>query len=118
MKRYIWLILIIVLFIGFISGIFIGRSTSGSIVSPTVKLTDEDIGSTITKDDSSLIDINIASLSELIKLRGIGETLAQRIIDYRIYNGPFKRIDDIKNVTGIGEKLYDSMKDKITVNIN
>ena len=46
---------------------------------------------------------------------GIGETTAQKIIDYRETNGKFKTIEDIKNVSGIGEAKYESLKDKITV---
>jgi competence protein ComEA len=48
-------------------------------------------------------------------LPGIGDTLAGRIIDYRVKNGPFKRIEDIKNVSGIGEKRYEAIEDMIKV---
>ena len=62
----------------------------------------------------SKIDINICTKEELITLPGIGEVLAGRILDYREEN-LFKTIDDIKNVSGIGEKKYDSIKELITV---
>ncbi|WP_245984593.1 helix-hairpin-helix domain-containing protein [Biomaibacter acetigenes] len=61
------------------------------------------------------ININTASLSELDTLPGIGPTTAQKIIDYRTQNGPFKSIEDIKNVSGIGEKKFEQIKDKIKV---
>ncbi|MBR4904169.1 MAG: helix-hairpin-helix domain-containing protein [Selenomonadaceae bacterium] len=64
---------------------------------------------------SNLININTADAEELATLKGIGNSLAQRIIDYREQNGAFKTIDEIKNVRGIGEKKFDAFKDKITV---
>jgi competence protein ComEA len=64
---------------------------------------------------TDLININTASADELDKLPGIGQTTAQRIIDYRTSNGPFATIEDIINVPGIGTATYDEIKDLITV---
>ncbi len=61
------------------------------------------------------ININKASLSELKLLPNIGESKAQAIIDYRNSVGIFKTINDIKNVSGIGDSLFDKIKDLITV---
>lgn len=61
------------------------------------------------------IDINRAEPWLLEALPGIGETLAQRIIDYRGTNGPFKRIEDLLKVSGIGSATFENMKDLITV---
>jgi len=61
------------------------------------------------------ININLASQSELTDLPGIGSVLASRIIDYRRQHGDFQRIEDIRNVSGIGEKRYEAIQDKITV---
>ena len=61
------------------------------------------------------VNINTANKEKLETLPGIGETTAQKIIDYREANGKFKTIEDIKNVSGIGDTKYDSLKDKITV---
>ncbi len=66
-------------------------------------------------NNSELININKATISELDSLDGIGESKAQAIIDYREQNGNFKSIDDLKNVSGIGDTLFESIKDKITV---
>lgn len=60
------------------------------------------------------ININKASKEELMTLPNIGEKRANAIIEYR-ENSPFEKIEDIKNVTGIGEKFYQSLKDLITV---
>lgn len=62
------------------------------------------------------ININRATAEELAaNLNGIGPTLAQRIIDYRENNGAFQSIEEIKNVSGIGDKRYEDIKDKIVV---
>jgi len=61
------------------------------------------------------ININIASQSELTDLPGIGNTLASRIVDYRRQYGDFNRIEDIKNVSGIGEKRFEAIQELITV---
>lgn len=64
---------------------------------------------------SSKININTATSSQLDTLPGIGPVYAQNIIDYRNANGGFKGIEDIKNVSGIGDKRFDSIKDMITI---
>ncbi|MGB9793599.1 helix-hairpin-helix domain-containing protein [Caldisericum exile] len=61
------------------------------------------------------ININSATKEELMTLPGIGEVKANAIIDYRTKNGPFKSIHDIVNVSGIGEKTFEKIKDLITV---
>jgi len=61
------------------------------------------------------IDINRAEPWLLEALPGIGETRAQAIMDYRSENGPFKRIEDLLKVSGIGEGTFDKIKDYITV---
>ena len=61
------------------------------------------------------VNINTASLEELDALDGVGPATAQKIIDYRTASGPFKTVDDIKNVSGIGDAKFAAMKDSITV---
>lgn len=61
------------------------------------------------------ININTATLAELDTLPRIGPAIAQRIIDYRTANGPFRRIEDIQNVRGIGPATFEQIKDLITV---
>lgn len=67
----------------------------------------------ITKNNK--ININKASISELKQITGIGESTANKIIDYRDNVGKFKKIEDIKEVKGIGDSKYESIKDKITI---
>ena len=61
------------------------------------------------------IDINRAEPWLLEALPGIGEVLAQRIVDYRSKNGPFRIIEDLLNVSGIGEATLENIRDFITV---
>lgn len=64
---------------------------------------------------SGKININTANKSALESLPKIGPTIAQRIIDYRTQNGLFKTIEEIKNVKGIGDKTFEALRDKITI---
>ena len=66
-------------------------------------------------DNGSIVNINTAGPAELETLNGIGPKMAERIIEYRQVNGPFKTIDDIKNVKGIGSKKFDKIKDRLKV---
>ncbi len=61
------------------------------------------------------ININTATQKELQKLTGIGESIALRIINYRKENGKFNTIEDIKNVSGIGESKFNKIKNDIIV---
>jgi competence ComEA-like helix-hairpin-helix protein len=68
-----------------------------------------------SRDSEGRININLASRSELMDLPGIGSALSERIVNYRNTNGPFSRIEDLRNVSGIGEKRFEAIKDRITV---
>ena len=70
---------------------------------------------TTNVSNTNLININTASIEELLLITGIGESKAKCIIEYRTSNGLFKNIEDIKNVSGIGDALYEKIKDKIKV---
>lgn len=59
------------------------------------------------------ISINSANQAQLDTLPGIGEVFAKRIIEYRSKNGQFKTIEELKNVKGIGESLFESLKDLV-----
>ncbi len=70
---------------------------------------------TNSSNTGNLININIATINELTSLPGIGEAKAKNIISYREKNGSFKSIDEIKNVSGIGEDVFNKIKTYITV---
>ncbi len=67
-------------------------------------------------ENTNLININRANIMELKELPGIGDVLAGRIIEYRDEKGGFKSIEEIKNVSGIGDKRFSDIKDKVTIN--
>lgn len=64
---------------------------------------------------AGLININTASVAELTQLPGIGDVLANRIVDYRELNGPYQRIEDLLNIQGISGNLLEEIGPLITV---
>ncbi len=86
------------------------------------KYVTEDSGNNVITDGgsnnievSSKVNINTANQTELETLTGIGPSLANKIIQYRKQNGNFKSIEDLKNVSGIGESKFEAIKDSIVV---
>jgi competence protein ComEA len=62
-----------------------------------------------------IVNINTASATELEALPGVGEVIAQAIVDYRTENGPFASVDALLDVSGIGEATLEEMRDQVTV---
>ncbi|WP_201346841.1 ComEA family DNA-binding protein, partial [Lactobacillus nasalidis] len=71
--------------------------------------------SSASSASGELININTASASDLQKLNGIGEKKAEQIIAYRQEKGGFKSIDELKEVSGIGDKTFAAIKDQLTI---
>lgn len=86
------------------------NNNSSSSSSSNTNKTDKVEDNTLSKNKVSL---NKGTIAELTTLDGIGEAKALAIIEYREKNGPFKNLEDIMNVSGIGEKAYEKIKDKI-----
>ena len=72
-------------------------------------------GGGTAKSSDGRININTADSTQLQELTGVGPATAEKIIDYRKQNGRFQSIEDIKNVSGIGDKTYEKLKDHIKV---
>ncbi|MDD7404120.1 MAG: helix-hairpin-helix domain-containing protein [Butyribacter sp.] len=66
-------------------------------------------------NDSALININTASLDELTTLPGVGQVKANQILDYRTEHGSFSKKEDLMNISGIKEGVYNKIKDLITI---
>lgn len=114
-----FLIFITVLFVGIMAGILIGRLDDTT----SVRLSAYDRISTETNHNEQTtqnntpgkININIATAKELAMLPGIGQTYAQRIVDYRKEHGLFASIYELENVDGIGPKRIQAISEYITV---
>ena len=64
---------------------------------------------------SAMVSINKANAEELQSLRGIGPSLADRIVKYRESNGRFEKVEDLTKVTGIGDAKFQHIKDQVTL---
>lgn len=65
--------------------------------------------------DSDKLNLNTATAEQLVQLKGIGAKYAERIVQYRTENGPFKAPEDIMKVPGIGQKIFENNQERITV---
>lgn len=66
-------------------------------------------------NDNKKVNLNSASKSDLETLPGIGPSKADAIIEFRETNGPYKSIEDLMSISGIGDKTFEKLKDFITV---
>lgn len=117
-KASILLLMVFLAAAAFLGGFFCGRTSNHSQVrvsqsTPTVPST----GSTAPDPDEpdTRLNINTASALELSTLPGIGNIIAQRIVDYRQEHGPFQSIGQLADVEGIGDKRLEDLLDLITV---
>lgn len=133
MKRAEYLLLLLpLLFLAFCGGYFLGTAQrSGGVTitasppaatqpraSVAIAVGETEASSEARPSETTApgrINVNTATVEELITLPGIGETIAQNIVDFRQANGPFDSIDALDQVPGIGEKRLAQLRDYITV---
>ena len=121
-KRHIWYLIAIALvlcavLIGY--NVFFVKEPQAIVVQTDVTVPGDSISSNMEEGyivPTGKININTASAEQMAEeLDGIGAKIAQRIVTYRETNGSFTDINQLKNVSGIGDKKFDAIKDKITV---
>ena len=122
MQKHAWILIVITgMFLCLLLGIFIGRNVGNSYI-PLNTIEQTNIQQTPTDYNNNIpdgkIDINTASSQQLQLLPGVGEVLAQRILDYRTEHGAFTRLEDLMNVSGIGEKRLEQIMPYIKIGEN
>ncbi|MBQ9313447.1 MAG: helix-hairpin-helix domain-containing protein [Clostridia bacterium] len=88
-------------------------SDEQKVIIPAKVIISEDSES--REESGGLVNINTASKEKLMTLNGIGEGTAEKIVKYRQDNGYFNSVEDLKNVSGIGENKFNGLKDDITI---
>lgn len=123
-KVSVLLAVVTVLFVGFTLGLFVGRNTGSGTVTLAVPAQMQTAPTTAataaaetvpTETVRFPVNINTADADTLTALPGIGRVLAERIVAYRRQNDPFRAVEEIMKVEGIGEKKAEAILDLITV---
>lgn len=121
-KLSIILPVITALFVGLTLGLFLGRNPAGGSVTVSVPARQASAAVPVEtqaepsgQPDSLPVNINTADAAELAALPGIGDVLAQRILDYRRVHGSFSAVEQLTNVEGIGEGKLEAIWELITI---
>lgn len=114
MKRTEWaLLLLAAVFLALVGTICHSAMTTSAGTDYTIT-TQRHTEEVVTPEPSPLVDINTADAQQLQTLKGVGPALAERIIAYREEHGPFTCVEDLLQVSGIGEHTLEQFKDRAT----
>ena len=110
------------LFVGLTMGLYLGRNPADSSVTISIPAQPQSAAAAAdtlpepsAQDDTLPVNINTADVTELAQLPGIGEVLAQRIVDYRSVHGSFTAEEQLTNVDGIGEGKLEAILEWVTI---
>ena len=92
-----------------------GEKVESAVTTPNTNSGNNDSANSSNKASGDKVNLNTANITELQKLTGIGEKKAEQIIAYREQNGSFQKIEDLMQVSGIGEKTFASLKDQLAI---
>jgi len=122
-EKFILLVLLTILLVGIAFGLYQKRRVYIDVkpdnFTPLEKPLSSLTGFTYSAEDPSTemikININESDAVGLMKLKGVGKVMAGRIIEYRSTNGNFRSVEELKKVKGLGQKLYEKIKDEVCV---
>ena len=109
-EKFILLALLTILLIGIAFRFYQKRAVYIGVKSDNFTYSAEDPSTETLK-----ININESDAAGLMKLKGVGKVLAGRIIEYRQTFGNFRSVEELKKVKGLGQKLYEKIKDKVSI---
>lgn len=118
MKKAGVVLVLVTLVLGiFTCGFLLGRNCNRSkiVMSGTTQANTQETDPDTSTSGGRKVNINTATADELTLLPGIGEALAQRILEYRTENGPFRSTEDLVNVSGIGAQKLEDLLEHITI---
>ncbi len=106
----------VILFIGIliVAGSLIRFFNIGGLKNSNLHVSERAVASEDNRVIAGSININSATAQELTRISGIGDVLAGRIVEYRLKFGPFRDVEDLKNVKGVGDKKAGTIKKCIT----
>lgn len=117
-KLLIVLPILTALFAGLTLGLYLGRNPAGGSVTVSIPAQTQaaaPVPEQTLSRPAAPVNINTADIAQLAQLPGIGEVLAQRIVDYRNVHGNFTALEQLTNVEGIGEGKLEAILEQITI---